>query len=141
MAQKTLFNMPVKPQKKAQAKAQARKNQEPIHKPQPLHLSPEDQKIYELINRRRRQMLVHSCLYYRMNENLITDQQFNHWGRELVKLQAQYPEIAAKVPYAEAFSDWDASTGFHLPLDDPWVTGTASYLLRISRDIKKEESE
>lgn len=63
-------------------------------------------------------MMVHSYLYYEMNTNIITDKQFDTWGRELVKLQADYPEISKQVEYYDAFSNWDASTGFDLPKDE-----------------------
>ena len=53
--------------------------------------------IAELIQRRRLQLLVHSCIYYAYNENLITDDTWAEWALELEKLQAQYPDIANKV--------------------------------------------
>ena len=88
-----------------------------------------DTDIYELINRRRRQILVHSVIYYQMDDNLIADSTWSKWAVELDRLQKQYPEIASKVPYAEAFKDFDPSSGFNLPLDDPWAVGTARRLI------------
>lgn len=74
----------------------------------------------ELIIRRRRQMLVHSVLYYRMDQPIWGDLEFDKAARELVKLQADYPDIAKECPYADEFADWDATTGFHLQsLGDP----------------------
>ena len=67
-----------------------------------------------------------------MNTNLITDKQFDEWGRELVQLQRNNPDIAKRVCFAEAFKDWDASTGAFLPLQDPWVTRKAQQLLNIA---------
>ena len=87
--------------------------------------------IAELIQCRRLQMLVNSAIYYNMDKNLISDKQFDAWGYELVDLQKKYPEIAKKVCYAEAFEDWDASTGAFLPLKDEWVVHKATYLLNI----------
>lgn len=89
--------------------------------------------IYALINRRRRQLLVHSVIYYRLNENLVTDDIWASWGRELVELQERYPDIADEIPYADAFRDFDPSTGYNLPLTDPWAVNTARYLLEIER--------
>ena len=77
-----------------------------------------DLKVAELILRRRMQMLVHSYIYYHLDANLISDKQFDAWGKELVRLQADYPDIAKQVDYADAFADWDASTGFHLPVNE-----------------------
>ena len=99
---------------------------------QPGQYTDEELPIAELIQRRRLQMLVHSCIYYDMDSSLITDKQFDDWGKELVKLQSNYPEIASRVCYAEAFKDWDASTGAFLPLRDPWVIRKAQQLLNIA---------
>ena len=71
--------------------------------------------IAELINRRRRQVLVHSVLYYRMDENLVSDSQWAAWAVELEELQKKYPEIAKEVSYAEAFADFEHSSGYNLP--------------------------
>lgn len=88
-----------------------------------------NEKAMELIKRRRLQLLVHSCIYYRLNDNIITDHTFDMWSVELVNLQKQYPAEAAKTCYADAFKDWDGSTGAFLPLTDPWVVNRAMSLL------------
>ena len=93
--------------------------------------------IAKLITRRRRQILVHSVIYYRLNDNIISDQQWSEWALELETLQNQYPEIAAICPLAEAFEDFDHSTGENLPLDDPWALNKAQYLLML-RDKRGE---
>lgn len=87
------------------------------------------EQIAERITRRRRQLLIHSIIYYRMNDNLITDAQWTLWAIELENLQADYPDISAKCPYAEAFSGFDHSTGYNLLLDDPWANRKARQLL------------
>ena len=87
--------------------------------------------IKELINRRRRQILVHSVIYYKMNQNLITDAQWTEWAVELENLQYMYPEIAEECVYANAFKGFDHSTGFSLPLDDSWAVMRARKLLQI----------
>ena len=88
--------------------------------------------IYSLINRRRRQILVHSVLYYRMATNLIDDATWSKWALELEDLQEQYPSISCTVPYYEAFKDFDHSTGQNLPLDDQWAIGAAAHILALS---------
>lgn len=90
--------------------------------------------IAELIARRRRQVLVHSVVYYRMNENLVSDSQWAEWACELEDLQSRYPDIAATCPYAEAFLGFDHSTGYSLPLDDPWAVNKARQLLAWRKD-------
>ena len=87
--------------------------------------------VAELITRRRRQVLVHSVIYYRYNENLISDATWSEWASELEKLQAKYPELAATLPLAQAFEGFDHSTGADLPLGDPWANGVALYLLKL----------
>lgn len=88
------------------------------------------EQITELISRRRRQVLVHSVIYYEMNKNLITDAQWSKWAFELDALQKKYPKLAAKCPLAYAFEDFDGSSGFNLPLRDPWAVRTAVYLVK-----------
>lgn len=85
--------------------------------------------IEELITRRRRQILVHSVIYYQMNDNLIPDSQWAAWATELYNLQKQHPDLARKCPYAKAFENFDPSTGYNLPLDDPWAVNKARQLL------------
>lgn len=91
--------------------------------------------IRELILRRRRQLLVHSVIYYRFNENLISDQTWSTWAVELEKLQKEYPKEADEVELAEAFKNFTHSTGYNLPLEDPWAVGQARWLLSIARII------
>lgn len=89
-------------------------------------------KIAELINRRRRQILIHSFLYYRMNTSIVSDHRYDAWARELAELQAKYSEIAKQCVYADAFADFSESvTGFNLPLHDPWVVTKGQQILRI----------
>lgn len=89
--------------------------------------------VAEKIKQRRLQMIVHSAIYYILNDNIIPDVQWSQWANELKVLQENYPETAAEVEYAEYFKDWDPSTGFNLPINDEWVLNKARQLLR-SRD-------
>lgn len=85
--------------------------------------------ISELINRRRRQILIHSAIYYELNDNIIDDRTWSKWALELVDLQKKYPEIAEKCVYAEEFRDFDGSTGFHLPINSEEILNKATELL------------
>lgn len=91
--------------------------------------------IAELIMRRRRQVLVHSVLYYKMDTNLISDTTWSRWALELEELQKKYPDIAEELLYAEAFENFDHSTGSNLPLDDPWANNKATWLIKIEKEI------
>ncbi|MFD9628629.1 DNA ligase LigA-related protein [Peribacillus muralis] len=95
----------------------------------------EAEQLEELINRRRRQLTVHSFLYYQLNTNIISDNTFDAWSKELAQLQTDYPEIAAKCVYAEEFKKFDGSSGFDLPYHFPEVQNTGYKLLRI---VKKK---
>ena len=77
-----------------------------------------EQSISEKIRQRRRQMLVHSFLYYELDSNIIDDYTWSKWGVELRELQKKYPKESAEVEYAELFKDWDGSSGAHLVYDD-----------------------
>lgn len=98
----------------------------------------ENLKIAEKIQQRRYQMLVHSCIYYALNQNIITDAQWNTWAIELRDLQKQYPDISKKVTLYEYFKDWDASTGAFLPIELNWVMEIAHKLLNIHQRPKNE---
>lgn len=94
-----------------------------------------NESVRELIQRRRLQLLIHSCIYYEYNESLVTDEQWKNWAVELETLQKEYKAESELAPWADAFREFDHSTGFNLPTTDPWVMGTARWILRIS-DIK-----
>lgn len=85
--------------------------------------------ISELINRRRRQILVHSVIYYMLDDSIISDHTWSKWAEELEYLQNTYPNIAKDCVYAKAFEGFDHSSGFDLPLRDPWAMNKAQQLL------------
>lgn len=87
--------------------------------------------IANLIHRRRWQILVHSCIYYKFSSSLIDDYQFDQWAHELEDLQNNYPEIADKSEWAEDFKNWNGSSGAFLPLTHERVMGAAMRLLKI----------
>lgn len=90
----------------------------------------EADEIRSLIQRRRLQILVHSCIYYDFDNNLVSDKTWERWAQELVKLQRGYPRVAERVDYHEAFKDFDGSTGFDLPHRNPEITRKAQQLLQ-----------
>lgn len=118
MAQRTLFSRPSGP-----------KVSKPIKRRPKIQL---DREVLELINRRQRQILVHSNLYYRQNVNLITDAQYDRWSHQLYDLIQDHPKEFRKSAWYEAFRTFDGNTGMGLPYTDPWVEGTANHLLKIS---------
>lgn len=90
----------------------------------------EYKQIKAKINQRRSQILVHSCIYYRLNSSIVDDSTYDRWARELMYLQQDYPEIADECVYAEYFRDFSETTsGFDLPLELPSVVAKAQWLL------------
>lgn len=93
--------------------------------------------IADLILRRRRQLLVHSIIYYKYGDSIVSDEQWKDWALELEQLQRDYPDIAAQVEMADDFKNFDHSTGYNLPLGTLWAVATAERLLHY-RDIKEK---
>lgn len=90
----------------------------------------DEQSIKELMERRRRQIIVHSCIYYEHGKSLITDQQFDKWAYELADLQNKYPDIAKYGDWAFDFSNFDGTTGFDLPIRGAWCVMKSEQLMR-----------
>jgi hypothetical protein len=99
------------------------------------------QSIVEKIQQRRLQILVHSCIYYKYDTNIVTDAKWNEWAQELVQLQKKYPEQSRKADKYDIFKDFDGSTGFNLPLDDSWIQNKAQYLIKIRGKVKKPKTD
>lgn len=85
--------------------------------------------VYHKIRQRRLQMLVHSFLYYRMDSNIISDFDFDHWGKELFELQRDYPAENKACDLYREFKDWTGASGYHLPQYE-WVGEIAHRLLK-----------
>lgn len=91
----------------------------------------------ELIKRRRAQMLIHSCIYYEMDDNIISDHIWQKWADELEHLQKIHPEDCNIDFFDKEFSDWDGATGTHLPHRHPWVYYTADRVLKYHYNNQK----
>lgn len=100
-----------------------------------------DLEVAELIQQRRYQLLIHSCIYYHLNQNVISDKKWDEWAKELRKLQEQYPYISEKVTLYEYFKDWDASTGAFLPITLDWVISIASRFVGTKKSKPKQEKK
>lgn len=91
-----------------------------------------NQQIVELIKRRRLQTLVHSVVYYKFNENIISDADWTKRAKQLVELQRKYPEESKEAPLFDMFCDFDYSTGMNLVYKaDDAAIGKAKYLIAI----------
>lgn len=94
------------------------------------------QTVAEKIRQRRRQMLVHSYLYYEKDTNIVSDAKWIKWAKELEQLQTEHPDIASKVEFAEQFVDWDGSSGAHLTYDNQ-IIAIAEKLLLLEQQPKQ----
>lgn len=63
----------------------------------------------------RRLILVHSCIYYQLNDNLVSDHQWMEWAQELLQMQVTFTHEVGF--YDELFADWEGQSGFHLTYD------------------------
>ena len=91
-------------------------------------------KVRQKIRQRRRQILVHSYIYYELDDSIVSDNQWTKWALELVELQRKFPFIAEQVEFHADFLDFDGSTGYSLPYRDPRIAGTAEWLLKYHRE-------
>lgn len=91
-----------------------------------------NKQIVELIKRRRLQTLVHSVVYYKLDEAIISDAEWTKRAKQLVELQRDYPEESKEAPLFDMFCDFDYSTGMNLVYKaDDAAIGKARYLIAI----------
>lgn len=74
-----------------------------------------NQAIKELIKRKRGQMLVHSFLYYSLDDPIWTDDKWQQVADELTRLQEANPSCCKIGFYDKEFLGWTGDTGMHLP--------------------------
>jgi NAD-dependent DNA ligase len=97
-----------------------------------------EKQVEELIHRRRRQILVHSIIYYKYGESTIPVATFDSWAQELARLQKAHLQLSESIPYMRyAFSDFTGETGYHLPLMDERASRVAE---QIMETYKKEQN-
>ena len=70
-----------------------------------------DQQKIELL---QRSILVNSYAYYEMNENLLSDYQYDMNTRQLLELKRTAPEDFKKSRYHRYFNNFESGTGFDL---------------------------
>lgn len=99
-----------------------------------------DDPVAAKIQQRRYQILVHSLLYYELDISLVSDAKWAEWGQELAHLQTNYPDMASKVIFADAFKGFDGSTGFNLPYKDEQVVNIAYRLLKRERSAESADA-
>ena len=62
----------------------------------------------------QRWIIVHSILYYEMDNSVVEDKMFDANARQLVEMQSKFYDDAEESEYWYVFYDFDGSTGFDL---------------------------
>lgn len=88
------------------------------------------QTVYERIRQRRYQILVHSYIYYQLNDSIVSDSDFDKWSKELVELTNRFPHKASEVIFHEEFKNFDGSSGFDLNYNLPRIQEIGNELLK-----------
>ena len=70
-----------------------------------------DQEKIQLL---QRSILVQSYCYYELNENLLSDYQYDMNTRQLLALKRDVPEAFKKSRYYKYFDNFESGTGFDL---------------------------
>lgn len=83
-------------------------------------------------------MLVHSYIYYELNQNIVSDHKWSRWAKELEQLQKDYPKESAEVEYADQFVDWDGSSGAFLEFSEN-IKSIAHHLLCMRENGRKSK--
>lgn len=92
----------------------------------------------EFINRRERQILVHSYIYYKLDRNIIDDATWSLWAEQLEWCFKYQKELAAESDFYDIFVNFDHSTGANIDYTHPdldWVHSKAIFLLTLENNM------
>jgi len=79
------------------------------------------------IERLQRQLILHSVIYYRLNESIWSDTQYDTASQKLVSIKGTQEFKDSK--FYDLFKDFDGSTGYHIALDTPYWISLATRIL------------
>lgn len=99
------------------------------------------EEIQSFIKRRRKQVIVHSCIYYELDDSIVSDDTWQTWANELAEMQEKYPEYHKVGFYDKEFLNWDGTTGAFLPYKDEWVWNEAVWLRAIHYDKNEKQTK
>lgn len=102
-----------------------------------------NEEIRDRITQRRHQIMLHSCLYYQFNTNIVDDHTYDRWAMELGKLHEDYPTEAKAADMAKEFEGFTTETasGFDLPYHHPHTVRKAAWIIDYHKEqIKKRRS-
>lgn len=86
--------------------------------------------VLEKIQLLQRSILVNSYCYYELNDNLLSDFQYDTNARQLVELMRAHPEEAKKSRYHKYFRDYCPES------DDVHYTSGFDLIARLQKDKK-----
>lgn len=97
--------------------------------------------VQERLRRLARQFLVHSFLYYRLGESVISDEAFDRIAEELRRLHAEHPQ--AELPHADVLAPalGPEGSGFAIRNYPPGIVTDAFKLLYATADPDVEFHE
>ena len=84
-------------------------------------MKPEDLTIQDYIDFLQRFIILHSYIYYELDNNYISDMEYDKKSKELVRYKNEYPDLWKNSMYYKQFGDdYNGATGFTLyhDLDD-----------------------
>lgn len=83
-------------------------------------------RVAEEMWRRQQQFLMHSYVYYVLDDNLIPDPQYDWLCKRLVELMDNYPGVAADLPYTYLCQGLDDSgSGYYIKDYPPQIRTVA----------------
>lgn len=83
----------------------------------------------------QRKVIIHSIIYYDLNDSCISDMEYDSLCRQLVKMQSQVDkDVLKETMYYYVMYDFDGTTGFDIigrlnSIDKKYLTKIASFVL------------
>lgn len=98
--------------------------------------------LNERIQQRMRQFLVHSFLYYKLDESIIEDYEYDRISNEMTELLNVHAHVAKALPYYElCVGDGGAASGFHIKTYPPEIVTVALRMLWYYRKRQGQTEE
>lgn len=83
----------------------------------------------EILERKQRQLIVHSFIYYHLNDNIWPDSKWDKTAKEVLAIIDK--STAKQSKFYEVFKNFDGSTGYNLAnykyIDDSDILNPQSY--------------
>lgn len=95
--------------------------------------------IKTIISYIQRRIIIYSIMYYELNENCITDKEYDLISQQLIELMNNTKkEFLEQTEYWYCMYDFDGTTGFDIPnrltnSDKEYLTNIALYVLKLWR--------